>query len=144
MIIVIRETGRRTDKFTKVITNSFEAAYAEVKVTKDLYYVDFTDYEINRAVHLDNNRIKRGVKITRANAVNKILADQDVFKDDGVPLCLTNTVVLDKLKSMKQDLQQHVSELHKKDLLYYAIIDLATSSKKQVVQQALTKTQIKH
>ncbi|KAL0136186.1 hypothetical protein V8B55DRAFT_1579282 [Mucor lusitanicus] len=44
---------------------------------------------------------------------------------------------------MKQNLK-HVHDRHRKDLLYYHIIDLVTSSKKQAVYQALNDAQIQH
>ncbi|KAL0136189.1 hypothetical protein V8B55DRAFT_1342711 [Mucor lusitanicus] len=112
-------------------------------ITKDLYWVDFTDFEVNRSAHLENNRIKRDVAITRTNAVDQLLVNQDVFQEDSKTLCLTNIVVLNKLKSMKQSLR-HVHDLHRKDLLYYYIVDLTTSRKQQAVWQALNDTQIQH
>ncbi|KAL7334437.1 hypothetical protein PS15p_200064 [Mucor circinelloides] len=139
----IEPTNRHLDLrlFWEQEINKFEAAHPEMKITKDLYCVDFTDFEVNRAVHLDNTRIKRDVMATRTNAVNKMLDQQDVFQDSSEVLSLTNIVILNKLKTMKQNLK-YVHDLHKKDLLYYHIIDLATSSKKQAVRQALDDSQI--
>ncbi|KAF1807243.1 hypothetical protein V8B55DRAFT_1463806 [Mucor lusitanicus] len=51
-------------------------------------------------------------------------------------------LIIHSLNTLQRSLS-HVSEMHKKDLLYYYIIDLVTSSKKQSIHKALNVAQFK-
>lgn len=109
---------------------------------KDYYLIDFVDFEICRKNHLINRKMRVDVLNTRAAIVESMTENDNSNRglDNMIPL--SSVSIFAKLETKRKKLQ-HQADYHKKDLLYYRIIDLVTSNSDNAIHKVFTKSKIR-